>query len=764
MWRRFTCVRQYDQSDCGAAALATIAVHHRRPVGLQQMRELAGTDRVGTNLLGLLEGAEKLGFSARAVKGEFEALAEVPMPAVAHVRTAEGLGHFVVLHRVTRNKVIVADPARGIEKLSHDAFRSKWTGYLLLVTPDQAATRPDVGEEPLSPWRRFASLLTLHRGLLVEAFCCAVLMTLLGISTSYFVQHLVDSVLVRGETRLLHALGVGMAMIILFRVLFGMLRQYLLAHVGRKIDLSLISGFGRHILSLPMSFFEMRQVGEIISRVNDAAKVREAVGGATLTVVVDGVLVLITTAVLWCYDVPLALVATCFGPLLVIVVLLHHPSSRRRSRDAMEQAAQFSAHIVQDVSGVETVKAFGAQPLRTDEGERRLVRLTGSIFSLQKLHISMSTAGMLVSAAAGLVVLWYGGHRVIQGELTIGELMFFYTLLGYMLGPLERLASVNLQIQDALVAVDRLHQIMDVEPEDRDSRKATLERVARGIQLRDVSFRYGCRENVLEDVSLRIPAGGTVAVVGESGCGKSTLLKLLMRFYDASEGRLLIDDVDVRDFDLDSLRSRIGLVSQDPFIFNGSIRENIALGSPDAHLNEIIEAARAAGLDEFIASQPERYDTVIGERGGNLSGGQRQRLAIARALLRKPEILLFDEATSHLDTATERAIQENLRSVFADKTVVIVAHRLSTIREADIIYVMHQGRVVEQGGHRELLALGGRYTALCRAQSADESLALSHANGEASSEGESRTNDTAKFNGKPSSHGNGRLAFAIEEN
>jgi ABC-type multidrug transport system fused ATPase/permease subunit len=273
-----------------------------------------------------------------------------------------------------------------------------------------------------------------------------------------------------------------------------------------------------------------------------------------------------------------------------------------------------------------------------------------------------------------------------------------------------------LQIQDALVAVDRLFQVMDLETESLDDRQAPFGGVRKAIELRNLSFRYGCRNNVLEDLNLCIPAGATVAIVGESGCGKSTLLKLLTRFYDPTEGQVLVDGVDLRDFDLASLRSRVAIVSQEPFIFRGTLRENIALGTPGAALHDIIAAARAAGLEEFITSLPERYDTVIGERGANLSGGQRQRLAIARALLRKPDILVFDEATSHLDTTTERAIQENLRGVFADKTVLLVAHRLSTVREADLIYVMHQGRVVEQGDHQRLMAEGGRYARLWRSQ------------------------------------------------
>jgi ATP-binding cassette subfamily B protein len=721
MFRKYACVRQHDMVDCGAAALATVALHYRRPIGLEQMRDLTGTDRIGANLLGLLQAAERLGFSAKGVKGSYEALAQLPLPAIAHTRTEEGLGHFVVLHRVKPRAVVVADPARGVQHLSREEFARRWTGYLLLVVPESKAAPVVAGQPPVSPWRRFLHLLTPYTPVLLEAFCCALLMTLLGISSSYFVQHLVDTVLPRHEGRLLNALGVGMVLILVFRCLFGMLRQYLVAHVSRKVDLTLIAGYARHLLTLPLRFFEMRRVGEILSRVNDAAKVREAISGTTLTAVVDGTLVVLLVIVLWLYDLPLALVATAFVPLLLASTLVHHPAAKRLSTQAMESAAQLSSHLVEDVSGVETVKAFGAERARTEEGETRLVGLIQGVFSLQKLGISMSALGTLLTSLAGIVILWYGGHRVISGALTIGQLLFFYTLLGYLLGPLERLASVDLKLQDALVAVDRLYQILDIEVEALHSpRKLAFPAGRLGLELRDVSFHYGSRANVLENVNLRIPAGRTVAILGESGSGKSTLLKLLMGYYEPTEGRVLIGRSDLRDLDLASLRSRIGLVAQDPFIFTGSIRDNIALGKPDTTAEEVTEAARAAGLEEFILGLPQRYDTVIGERGANLSGGQRQRLAIARALLRRPDILIFDEATSHLDTATERAIQHNLRTALAGKTVVLVAHRLSTVKDADLIYVLHQGRVVEEGSHRQLLARQGWYWKLWRAQSGEE--------------------------------------------
>jgi ATP-binding cassette, subfamily C, bacteriocin exporter len=733
---RYSWVRQNDETDCGASALATLARYYHRPLSVEQLRDLAGTDRVGTNLMGLLQAAEQLGFSAKAVKGTNETLGRVPVPAIAHVLAAEGRGHFVVLYRVRHDSVILADPARGIRRLTREEFIRDWTGYLLLAVPDQLPVR---GGTLPSPTRRFVGLLAGHTSVLVEAFVCALLMTVLGAATAFLVQHLVDTVLARQEGRLLDALSFGVLLALAFRTVFGILRQYLLAHVGRAVDLALVAGYSRHLLRLPLRFFESRQVGEVVSRINDASKVCEAVSGTTTTALVDGTVVVILLGGLWLYDWPLALAVTGFVPLQMLTAAAHHPLVRRRSRAVMEQAAGFSAHLVEDVSGVETVKAFGSERRRAEGGEERLVRLTRSSFALQKLGLSMDAAGAFLTALAGLVVLWYGGHRAMGGAMTVGQLLFCYALVGYLLEPLNRLTSVNLKLQDALVAVDRLYQVFDLKLEQAGGGpRARFHGVHEAIELRDVTFQYGCRGKVLDGLNLRFPAGRTVAILGESGSGKSTLLKLLLGFYAPTDGRVLVDGVDLRDLDLGSVRGRIGLVAQDPFIFNGSIRDNIAFGRPGAALDDVVAAARAAGLEEFITGLPDRYESPIGERGANMSGGQRQRLAIARALLREPDVLIFDEATSHLDTATERAIQQSLRTALAGKTVILVAHRLSTIRDADYVYVLHQGRVVEEGVPRQLLAQSGWYAALWQAQTED---------GDRAAAGPSRLNGKAKREG-----------------
>jgi ATP-binding cassette, subfamily C, bacteriocin exporter len=710
--RRFVCVRQADQSDCGPAALATVALQHGVRISRERLRDVVGTDRIGTNLAGLVAGAEKLGLRARAVKGDWDGLRGIAVPAIAHIKNADGLGHYVVVHAVDKRGVVVADPARGIVRQRRDQFVAAWTGYCLLLspTPDLAAS------DTASPGQRFISLVFGQRRLLIEAFACAVFMTALGLTTSLFVQHLCDGVLARGETDLLDAFGLGVLAVVVFRAAFGALRLYLMSFAARRSGFDLLSGYMRHVVRLPMRFFELRQSGDVLARVQDATRVRDAIGGVTLSLLVDGAMVVLAAAALWLQDARLALVATLFVPALAISAIAHRPATRRRTRAVMEEAGRVQSQLVEDISGIETIKALGLESTRSDSGEVKLANLFGLAFAQQKLGMSAQTIATLAMGAAGAAVLWYGGHRVVEGEVSIGQLMFFYTLLGYLLQPLERLAQAYLQLEDALVSLDRLYQVMDLELESGHGVGLPFENLDTAIELHDVSFKYGSRAHVVDKLSLAIPTGKRVALIGESGSGKTTVLKLIQRFYDPTDGRITFDGIDLRDLDVDSVRARIGVVSQDPYLFTGTLRDNLMAARPDATPEQLRDAIKVAGLEDVIAALPERLETPVGERGAALSGGQRQRLAIARAVLKRPAILLLDEATSHLDSATEAAVQGALDTVLAGTTMVIVAHRLATVRSADFIYVLHRGAVVEAGTHFELIANCGRYAAMWRSQ------------------------------------------------
>lgn len=723
MFKRYACVRQQDQSDCGVAALATIALHYKLRVKLHKLRDVAGTDRVGTNLLGLVMAAEKLGFSGQGVQAEYHELtpehvpALVHLPAVAHIVHKEGFHHFIVVHKATQKYVIIADPAGGVEKWTKEEFCKRWTGYMALLTPDYQRLSVEAVGQAVSPWKRFFALVRPNMPTLLEAFFSAMVLTGLGMLSSFFVQHLVDSILVHNERRLLNALGIGMGIVLVFRVMIGVFRGYLLAFLARRVDLSLISNYTSHLLRLPMNFFEMRKTGDLLSRVYDASKIREALSGATLTTLVDGTLLAVSTLIMFLYDWQLALVACLFIPMLVGFVMFFHRPVQRRSRLAMEDAAILQSHLVEDATGIDTIKAYRLENARGDGAERKLVNFVQDVFALQKFGMILNAASMLITGVSVLIILWYGSHRVMDGALTIGQLMFFNMLMANVLGPVERLAILSLEFEDAVIAIDRLYEYLDVEQEGKkDDNALTFGGIKDALVLDKATFRYGYRANVLDNVNMRIPAGKTIAVVGESGSGKTTLLKLLMRFYDPVEGRILADGRDLREFSLESLRAKIGIVSQDPFIFNGTLMENISLGRPEAKKDEILDAAKVAGLSDFISELPQGYETMIGERGVKLSGGQKQRIAIARALLVDPRILILDEATSNLDAGSEALVQEALARLMKGRTTLVVAHRLSTVRDADRIVVLDGGRVAERGRHAELMARGGIYKRLVEHQ------------------------------------------------
>lgn len=729
MLHRHPCVRQRDETDCGPAVLATVALHYRLPISVARIRDVAGTDLGGTNLYGLSLAAERLGFEATGVRAQFENLLdEVNYPCIAHVINDRGLGHFVVLYKAGEKEVLVADPGAGLETWDKEKFLQRWRihqpspedddkdpyGALLLLAPTARLHGMDGVK---SKWDRLWAVLRPRLPLVGEALLCALLATLLALGSSFFIQVLVDHVLVHEKASLLNGLALGMALLLVFRLAFGFLRQYLLVHLAQKIDLELILAYYGHLLKMPMRFFRTRRVGEILSRINDAQKIRALVQGTTLALLLDVTMFVFAVAVMFYYHWKLTLIVCAALPVFALVVWLMNRPVQKVERKLMEQSADLEAHLVESISGIGTLKSFAAEDSAKRKTEEGFVKVIRTGFRGAMLGAQMGIVGTLLSAGTGLFVLVYGGHQVIAGTLSMGQLMFFNSLLGYLLGPMERLAEMNVTVQEALIALDRLGETLDLDPEQKPDAKGYAPEKVRGeFAIEGLTFSYGHREPVLKTISLKIPAGTTVALVGESGSGKTTLANLLARFDDPSEGRILLDGIDLRDWDLHALRREMGVVPQETFLFRGKVRENIALGAPQAKLNEIMEAAKRANAHDFISKMPERYESLIGERGMDLSGGQRQRLAIARALLHDPTILILDEATSNLDSEAEFAIQKTLDEVKRGRTTILIAHRLSTVMHADRIVVLHEGEVAEHGSHGELMRRKGRYYQMWRRQ------------------------------------------------
>ena len=668
---RYPIVLQHDATDCGPAALAMIAAFHGKRLSIAVLREAAGTDRHGTNLAGLLAAAEAVGFTTRAVRATTDALPNLTLPAIAHWRE-DSRNHFVVLYKFTPQHATIGDPAIGLRHIPLDDFKTNWTGVLLLLAPS-AGLRSNINSS--SSFSRLVRLLTPHRRLFLDALLAAVLMTVLSLTSSFFIQALVDFVFVLGRQPALNLLTLGMLLILSARTAFQALRTYLLAHLSLRIDAETGLGFHRHLLGLPLTFFLRRKTGEILSRMNDAIKIRVAITAATLSIIVDGFLVTVTAGVMFWLDWKLAASALALTPGLAAVVWFTNKPMKRHQRAAMERAAEVEACAVECIGAIQIVKASRAEARIQNRMEARFAEMLDAGYRAQLLALRSSTLSSLVSGLSSLGLLWFGGRRVLEGTLSVGQLMAFHSLLATVVGPVERLANVNQQILDAIVAADRLGEVLELDTELSGQRPTAVDRPVDGaVEFFDVTCRYGANPSVFEHVSFRIEPGECVGIAGESGCGKTTLVNLLGRFLEPSSGRISIDGIHLADYTLDCLRREIAYVPQDIVLLNGSIADNIRFSMPTASPADVRSAGRMARLEPLIAKLPLGYDTVVGERGLSLSGGERQRVAIARALLSNPAILILDEPTSHLDTESALAVEEILTSRRGVRTTLVISH------------------------------------------------------------------------------------------
>ena len=705
-------IKQQDITDCGAACLASVSYSYGLKIPISKIREYAKTDKKGTNVLGMIQAAEHLGFSAKGVKGTPDALKEIPVPTIAHVVFENGLHHYIVIFKVNKKHVLVSDPGKGIIKYLTADFLKIWSGVLILLTPNMNFKEGDLRK---SNSQRFFDLMIPHKIFIVEAIISAFVYTLLGLGTALYVEYLIDFVFPDANEKLLRILSIAMVAILVFRVFFGWTRQLLLMHVSQRIDAKLILAYYKHILKLPQTFFDTRKVGEIISRVNDAVKIRTAISSASLTIIVDSLVLLFGLALMFLYSWKLALVASLTIPLFIILFFSLNKPIQRTQRELMEKSAELQSHLVSSISGVSTIKYTQAEEFNNVKTELTFVQTLQAVWKSNIQGVVNNNISELIAGGAIIALLWFGGSLVISYELSVGELMSFYTLIGYVTGPASRLIGINQTIQDALIAADRLFEILEMETEEKihKGKFSVKDFTFDTILFENVSFRYGSRSLVLQNVTFEIPVGKITAIVGESGSGKTTLSRLIQGFYPVTEGSVKFGSVNIQDIKIEDLRNYCGIVPQEIELFHGTVIQNIAYGDPEPDMQKIMSISAFIGIDKFIQKLPYSWSTFLGEHGANLSGGQRQRLAIARVLYRQPRLLILDEATSALDSESEYAIQQALQLLRKQgMTILIIAHRLSTIMNSDQIIVMDYGKVLEKGTHRELMMAEGKYYSL----------------------------------------------------
>lgn len=709
-------IKQHDIKDCGAACLASIGNHYKVNLPIAKIRQMANTDLRGTNVVGIIQGAEKMGFMAKGVKGNFDAIDKIPLPAIAHIIVQEQLHHYVVIYKVTKDSIEVMDPAYGkIEKYSYDTFKKAWTGILILFAKNDDFKNYN---ERISPLKRFWDLVQPHKTILIQALFGTIIFTLLGLAMSIYVQKITDYVLVGGNHKLLNLLSIVMIFIILLQAYIGSKKSVFVMKTGQLIDSKLILGYYKHLLRLPQRFFDTMQIGEITSRINDAVKIRTFINDVAIDIIVNLFIVIFSFALMFTYYWKLALVILLIIPFYSVIYFLMNYFNKKVERKMMENAADLQTQLVESVSHIRTVKEFGIEDFSNLKTENRFVKLLFITYKSGLNSIFSVTATQFLASIFTVILLWIGSGYVIDRAITPGELFSFYALIGYFTSPIASLIGMNKTIQSALIAADRLFEIMDLEREETENKLTFTKENIGDIKFEKVTFRYGSRTEVFKEFSTVFKKGETTAIVGESGSGKTTLISLLQNLYPIKSGKIHIGTYDLNHIHYQSLRSLIGVIPQQLNLFSGTVIENIALGYSFPDMHRILDLSKQLGITEFVEKLPDGFGTEIGENGALLSGGQKQRIAIARALYKNPEILLMDEATSALDTNSERIVKNVIDNFKAQgKTVIVIAHRLSTIANADTILVMENGSIIETGNHKNLLIQKGKYFNLWTKQS-----------------------------------------------
>ncbi len=646
----------------------------------------------------MLRVARGLGLKARACRSSWKRLEKTPLPGIAVLRD----GGFLLLAKAGEDKVLVQAPLSPRPTLmTRSELEAVWDGQLVLMA-------------------RRASLSELsRRHMLGDVMVASFFLQIFALVSPLFFQVVIDKVLVHRSLSTLDVLVIGLVAISIFETVLGILRTYLFSHTTNRIDVELGARLFRHLLALPIAYFQARRVGDSVARVRELENIRNFLTSSALTLVIDLLFTFVFLAVMFFYSPLLTWIVLGAFPLYIAISAGATPLFRRRLDEKFQRGAENQAFLVESVTGVETLKAMAVEPQMQRRWEEQLAGYVAASFRVISLGNTASQAVQLVNKLVIAGTLYFGAQLVIDGNLSVGELVAFNMLAGRVSAPVLRLAQIWQDFHQARLSIARLGDILNTAPEPSfNPARAALPPIRGDVTLEHVTFRYRVDgAEVLHDVSFNVPAGQVVGIVGPSGSGKSTLAKLVQRLYVPESGRVLIDGADLSMVDIAWLRRQIGVVLQENVLFNRSVRDNIALAEPAMSMERIMAAAELAGAHDFILELPEGYDTIIGERGSSLSGGQRQRIAIARALVSNPRILIFDEATSALDYESERVIQENMQRIAKGRTVFIIAHRLSTVRTTDRIMTIERGRLVEDGSHDELIRTGGRYASVYRLQS-----------------------------------------------
>lgn len=704
------CILQHSQEDCGAACLASIAKHYGRTVTLNRIREAVGTGQLGTTMLGLKRGSEALGFNARGGRASavlLDELNQVPLPAIIHWKGY----HWVVLYGKRGRKYVLADPAVGIRYLSRQELAEGWgNGLMLLVEPDSARFFAQPDEKP-GGFGRFLKPVWTYRTILAEALLINLVLGILSLAYPFFVQILTDEVLVRGDTQLLNSLVIAVAAMNFASSGLQLVQSNLIAHFAQRLQLGLVLEFCRKVLGLPLPYYESHRSGEIVSRLRDIQAINQLVSQVAVTLPSQFLIALISLNLMLFYSMKLTLAAGAFAVIMTLSAAIFLSPLQQKTRSVLVTEAGNQGVLVETFKGALTLKTTASAPQFWEEFQSRFGRLANLTFQTIQISIINNSFSGLVSSLGSVALLWLGSRLVIEKELTIGQLLAFNSMNSNFLSFIVTSIGLADEFYRAQAATERLTEVIDATPETKsESQKEFVEISANAdISYSGLNFCHTGRVTLLENFSATFSGGQVIALIGKSGCGKSTLAKLMAGLYQPLSGNIRIGIYNLQDISLDCLRQQVVLVPQDAHFWSRSIIENFRLGSPHATFDQIVRACQIAGADEFVSKLPDKYQTVLGEFGANLSGGQRQRLAIARAIVNEPPVLILDESTSSLDPVSETEVLDQLFAHRRGQTTIMISHRPRSIERADWIVMLENGQLKIQGTLEELRSQPGKH-------------------------------------------------------
>ena len=708
MRRRVPCVRQLEAADCGAACLAMVLAYFGKHVALDELREMTGTGRGGVTARSLVQVARAYGLGARGVQADLDRLQDLPRASLLHWEFA----HFVVLERVTRNGIRVVDPAQGRRIVPFEVVRRAYTGVAITFDPTDAFDPTSTTVK--GTWRYLRPMLS-QPGTLARVLTISALIRLLALVLPLLTLVVIDQVVPRDDRQLLTVFAVGIAAVIGYQFLASFLRAHLLLSLRTRLDMRLTMGFVDHLVELPYAFFLRRSSGDLMMRLGSNNTVREILTTSSMAAVVDGTFAIISLVLVFIVSASLGSLVLAIAVVQVAVMLLSWRRNQQLTAESLQVEAKTQSYAYEMLAGIETLKAAGAQQRAAEHWGGLFIDQLNVSLRRGRLGAFVESANTTLQFAAPLLILLAGTYLVVNGQISLGAMFAVAALAGSFLQPLGTFIQTGIQLQQLASHMERINDVLDTPREQELGAGRPAGRLTGAVRADRVSYRYSpLSPIVVNDLSLDVTPGQHIGIVGRSGSGKSTLAHLLLGLYAPTSGQIEFDGINLADLDAGSVRRQLGIVTQHPYLFASSIRENIALTDPQLPLEAVIAAAKLACIHDDIAAMPMGYETALADGGSSLSGGQRQRIALARALVHRPSILLLDEATSDLDTVTEQKVYENLAPLSC--TTIVIAHRLSTIRNADLILVMEQGEIVESGTHEQLTASGGVYRELIDAQ------------------------------------------------